>query len=320
MMKNSFKPIITVLFLISTLATVLMRSLACLTKLNYYTGYFSDSTLANASGWTVAAMTVLLLVSLAFRGERRELRASFRGPLVYIPAGVLAVAIFFLVADLIGRIIEAKSLTIQSILANPDLVTTLLSILLAIGAVAFCAASALIPTVRSSLRADLGMTAALFFASYAAHLFFRAGTPINHPAKIVDEMAYLAVAIFLLYETRISLGRVNWRCYTVFATISTVITAYASIPALIVYLAKGETISASIQQSLLLFAAFIFSASRLIHKMNLATDSPSGFATAIDAKESVPEEIDEVLAEEEDSLPQLSIEDIEEESERQDEE
>ena len=319
-MKNSFKPIITILFLISTLAAVLMRAFACLTKLNYYTGYFSDSTLADAAGWTVASMTVILVASLAFQSERLELRASFRSPLVYIPAGVLAVAIFFLAADLIGRITEVGIVPIQKILISADLVTALLTIILAIGAVGFSAASALIPTVRSALRANLGMAAALFFASFAAHLFFRGGTPINHPAKIVDEMACLAVAIFLLFETRISLGRVNWKSYTVFGAISTIITAYASIPALITYLVKGETVSASIQQSVLLFAAFIFSASRLIHKMNLVADSPSGFATAIDAKEIAPEEAVQETVEEEDSLPQLSIEDIEEEPERQSEE
>ena len=129
-------------------------------------------------------------------------------------------------------------------------------------------------------------------------------------------MAFLSIAIFLITETRVSLGRVSWRSYNVLASICAVLTAYSSIPAILTYLIKGETIAISIQQSTLLLAALIFSACRLIHTAKLDTGSPSGFVLAINSDENANKENDEALAVSKEDLAQISIEDIEEEPER----
>ncbi|MBR0449266.1 MAG: hypothetical protein IIX30_00435, partial [Clostridia bacterium] len=112
----------------------------------------------------------------------------------------------------------------------------------------------------------------------------------NAPAKITDEMAYLFAAVFFLYETRISLGRGKWRAYVTFGLIAAQLAAYSSIPALIVYFAKGEMISNSIFESVLTFTLFLFITSRLGMVSTLTPDKPCDVAAAIDAK---------ILAEEE---------------------
>lgn len=302
-------------------AAVTLRTIACLTELDYTTGLFADSTLARISGWIAAATAALLLILLPAKLEVFERRVSFRGPLTYLPSGVLGTALILSSVDLFGYVAAAlDGIFTRQLLSRWDCISALLTALLALCAAGYCIVSALIPTVRSNLRANLGMLAALGFACYTVHLFFRADSPLSNPAKTADEMAFLAAALFMLSETRLSLGRARWKDYFVFGSISAVLCAYSSIPALIIYIFTGEIISASIQQSILLLALTIFSALRLLGVAMLDKNRPSSFVTAINSDSLACEE-EPVLpeVEEQSELPQISIDDIEE-PERQGEE
>ena len=321
MKTTAQKLLITVPTVIFALGAIVLRTVACLFELDYKTGLFAGSTLSKVSGYTVAAVTILLLLLLAVKIEVTERRASFRGPLTYLPSGVLATALVLSAVNLIEYSAgELGNIFTRALLSRFDCLTALLVAVLALCGAGYCIASALIPTVRCSLRANLGMLAALGLAAFTVHLFFRTETPINNPAKVADEIAFLSAALFMLSETRVSLGRARWKDYFIFGAVSAVLSGYASLPALVTYITRGEVISASIQQSLLLFAFMLFSVLKLINALLLDRDRASSFVTAIDSDaivseaESEPKEDGELTA-----PPQLSIDDIEE-PERQGEE
>jgi hypothetical protein len=98
---------------------------------------------------------------------------------------------------------------------------------------------------------------------YAGHLFFSDALPINAPNKAVDQLSYLAVSIFFLYETRISLGRAKWRLYLTFGLIAVALTAYSAIPAIIFYFQSGGVVSRSLTENVLTLSLGIYIASRL---------------------------------------------------------
>ncbi len=321
MKTTAKKLLITVPTVIFALVAIVLRTVACLFELNYKTGLFADSTLSKVSGYTAAAVAILLLLLLAVKIEVTERRASFHGPLTYLPSGVLATALIISAVDLIKYVADALgNFFAHAMLSRFDCLTALVVAVFALCGAGYCVVSALIPTVRSSLRANLGMLAALGFAVYTVHLFFRTDTPLNNPAKVADEIAFLSAALFMLSETRISLGRARWKVYFIFGAVSSVLCGYASLPALITYIARGEVISASIQQSLLLFAFTLFSVLRLINAVMLDRDRPSPFVTAIDS-DTLASEADNEPEEDGERAepPQLSIDDIEE-PERQGEE
>ena len=91
----------------------------------------------------------------------------------------------------------------------------------------------------------------------------------------MEEMAYLFAAIFFLYESRISLGREMWRPYIAFGMLSALLTAYASIPAVITYLARGEIISSTFESAIFLLALTVFIMARLFLLVSVSYDGIS---------------------------------------------
>ena len=176
---------------------------------------------------------------------------------------------------------------------------------MALLSIGYFAAHALIPEVKSNLRAHLGMSAALFYASYAALLYFDTTLPINAPTKLADQVAYLLCALFFLFETRIALGREKWELYTTFGLIAAAACAYSSLPTVVLYVINGQMISASIYEMTLTLASFFFILSRLILMRRLKTDAPSPFVSLIRAVAKTTEEPtnDEELPEETEDEP-----------------
>ena len=310
-MKNSVRKLwISLPLLILAISAIVMRCIACFTELDYSTGYFRNSLLISIADYTVAAMVVLLLISLAMKADNPSLRPSFRGPLGYIPSGVAAVSLVFVIIELISYIIDGTGgLLTRELFSHPSYAVAALTVLLAICAIGYFAFSSLVPTARNLPRAEFGMLAALFFAFYTAYLYFAIGMKVNLPAKLLDEMVMLSVAIFLIQDTRVSLGREKWKPYFVFGAIAILLTAYSAIPTVIVYIFRGITVSESLPRTLLIFAMLIFTVCRLISASRLGEEKPSGFATAIDAPAG---NVREEEGDEEEDSPQISIEDIEE--------
>ena len=105
--------------------------------------------------------------------------------------------------------------------------------------------------------------------------------------------------MFFVGETRLSLGRESWRRYISFAFIGAIITAYSAIPNLIYYIARVESISLSIYETLLTLAFFAFITSKIFLTPMLMKDEKSGVVERIiAAAEARAEQLNPAPAEE----------------------
>ena len=271
------------LLFISIVVPSVLRTVAVMRDLDIGSGYFTGGkALINASGITVFAFLVLLFTySVAAKGEI-HLRASFSTPATYIPVGAVGAALIFFAADAYTRL-GALGIPVKELLAVKH-IPTIFNLSLTILAVAACVyfvTNAMIVEKSSSSRALFGICAVVFFALYAAFLYFDTALPLNAPNKIVDQMAYLAAAVFFLYEIRISLGRECWNLYVAFGFVASVLTAYSSIPSLVIYFAKGAVISNSIFETALTLSIFIFATSRTVLTLSLDEDRESDLVSLI---------------------------------------
>ena len=271
------------LLLISIVVPTVLRSIAVLRDLDYATGYFSGGKVfSTAAGISVTALSLLLLTyAVAAKGET-HLRASFATPATYIPVGAIGAALIFFAADAFARI-KSYGVPIRFLIASKNITATLyvLLTLLAILACVYFITNAMILEKASVSRASFGICAVLFFALYAAFLYFNTDLPLNAPNKIIDQMAYLAAAIFFLYEIRISLGRECWNLYIAFGFITSTLTAFSAIPSIIVYFTKEAVISNSIFETALTLSMFIFVTSRTALALQLDDDKESELVTLI---------------------------------------
>jgi hypothetical protein len=135
--------------------------------------------------------------------------------------------------------------------------------------------------------------------------------PLNAPNKAVDTVTYLFVAIFFLYEMRLSMGREKWKHYLAYGYIASLLTAYSSIPAIITYFLNGRTISNSIYETILTMALCLFITLRVLMCATLAEDKESDIVRhiregAIKREGEVAPKIEDA-PEEQDDENQLSI-------------
>lgn len=264
----------TVLITIITAAAVVLRTVACFKHLDASTGYFTDKPIIDVAGWLAFAAALIAASYIFVERGGRKLIFDYASPLNYVFAGTLGAALAFISyrcftifktsKDFIN---DHKNIYYYSGAVASERIVMIIALaaaILAAAAVMHFVLAALVQRRRDTRRADFGLVTVIFLALYAAYLYFSRSLPINSPCKITDEMAYLAAAIFFLYETRISIGREKWRRYCAFGMIAMTMTAYSAIPALLVYIFKGkQTISDSIYETMLTLALFLFIAARL---------------------------------------------------------
>ena len=254
--------IFIILMLLTTSVAVTLRSIACMNHLKNF-GYFENNTLITVSGIIIFISAAVLFSYIAF-ADKASLKPSFSSPSTYIPTGLVGVGLVFISRALFYYADTCASMTT----ATPEepnikVIMAIATGIFAILSIVHFFLNAFLAESKTNLRAYFSLCTVLFLGLYATFLYFNNDLPINAPNKIVDQMAYLFASIFFLYETRISLGREKWRGYVSFGLIAAMLTAYSSIPALIVYFAKGKVISASIEENVLSFALFIFILARL---------------------------------------------------------
>ncbi len=266
-----------------TAAAVTLRTIACFKYLDYSTGYFTDKLLIHISAGLAFGGAVLAVSYIFAERGGRKLIFDFTSSLNYVFAGTLGAALVFAAYRSFTVFKEArdfvnayKNLYYYASEVSSErivMVVSLIAAILALCSVFHFASAALGEKLRSTRRADFGLVTVLFFALYAAYLYFSRTLPINSPCKITDETAFLAAAIFFLYETRISIGREKWRRYCAFGMIALLLTAYSAIPSLLVYIFKGgQTISDSIYETLLTLSVFLFVGARLLLTARLTED------------------------------------------------
>ena len=311
--------------LVFLLFTVALRCIACLRDMNYANGYFEEKLLINVANTTLV-VAILFALSYGLAEERdKKFIFNFSSPLNYVFSGTLGIALLFFarhsytVFEKYKKLSEAnkfnsinkESIASAKILSYIALALTVLAIL---SVIHFILAT-LIVKLKDTRRADFGLITVIFLSLYATYLYFNNEMPINTPAKVIDQSAYLASALFFLYETRISIGRERWRAYRTFGFISILLTAYSSIPSLIVYIADGAVISNSIYETLLSFVLLLFIGARLVLTSLLREDAESKTVTLIKAafsertKEIFPNQTEEYDPETDEELEAIVLED-----------
>ena len=268
------------------LAATVLRTVALFLDYNIETGYFdSKSCIIIGNALLIAGVVVGLASAVLFR-EKMSFVASFDNAATYIPSGIVSAALLFVGADLFIDVVNLpeKLLSWES-LTDPAVLFMLALIATCIAAVGVFLFNALSDKRADHRRGAFCVVMIVFLTLYSAYLYFSTRLPLNAHVKITDQLAYMVAAVFFLFEARISLDRPLWRGYMAFGYIAALLTAYSSLPSLILYLIRGQVISASLYENVLTFTLFLFISARLILVTELHTDTTCACARMTDALE-----------------------------------
>ena len=263
------------MLLITVIATTL-RTVAVFLGVTPY-GFFTTPALSNVSAWFLVVGALIALCCALGARARCERVVSTKTALTYAPAAVLSLCFLFFGAERIPDALRFWRMTEISALT----VTAALLVILCAISVAYAIATCLIEAPVSDRRANLGMGCTLLFAVYAAFLYYDTTLPLNAPIKIADQMTYLALALYFLFEVRFSLGREKWGLYTAFGLIAGMMASYSAIPALLVYLIHGTVLSYSIAETILTLGALVFIACRLLLSDLVPENRPIPFVSEL---------------------------------------
>lgn len=312
--KGHIYSIYTIAFFLLTIAATALRTVACFNDLDEFGYYFESNLMINSSAIIAAASVVFFLSFIWCAREDIDLIPSYTSAANYIPAALVSAALAFLSVALF--VFSATSTTQGVFVKRLALVCAILALL----AIGYFVVSALYVTRRSIKRSYFGILVLIFICVYAALIYFHTLLPLNAVNKITDLMAYLAIAVFFIYETRLSLGREKWKLYIAFGFSAALLAAYSSIPALILFFAKERIISFTLYENVLTFTFFIFITFKLLLASRLIEDKPSPVVDALResaarrSKELMPDEPAQIVPDEleEENEYQISFDDVEE--------
>ncbi len=139
----------------------------------------------------------------------------------------------------------------------------------------------------------LNLCGALFCCAYTMFLYYEQSLPLNAEVKVLDEMAMLAVAVFLLMECRITLDRPMWKVRFLLGYAAFVMTATASIPALLYHFIKGESLFMGTVHPFLLFGFTIYVLAQLLQTEAGKAEPETGFFADLEHLSEEEEEQDD---------------------------
>lgn len=273
---------IIALFAVS-IAVITLRSYALFSFFNDATKYFDNKT-AITVGNLLVIFSVIAFTSYILLGDKEsDLIARTDNAATYIPTGLVCTAMIFMAVERFRfyateQTGSARSLSlISGILALLSVVSFFVSIFLDKG--------------HRSYKAAFSLCTVFFLIAYALFIYFnKNGHPINSQNKIVDQMAYLFSGAFFLYESRIHMGRAQWRPYISFGLCATLICLYSSVPSIILFLVNGTTVSDGMIESVLTLTLAIFIASRVIQWKTLTPNAECSAAKSISTLAAMREE------------------------------
>lgn len=265
--------IIPLLFVLP--AAVILRTFALFTSFNSITMHF-DEKIAITVGSILVAVATVGFLSYLFLGEKEQnLIARNDNAASYIPAGIVSTALLFIGVHSIKMAFGGYP---EGIISTLSLICGVLAFV----SVGSFFLSVFIERNDNLYKAAFNLCIVFFLAIYAALLYFdKAEHPTNSPNRFIDELAFLSSSIFFLYEARIPLGRAKWRGYVSFGLVATLLCAYSSIPALILYIANDYLISESLFENMLSLALMLFILSKVLQTKKLTVDSECDTAKSI---------------------------------------
>ena len=268
-----------------TIATVTLRTIALFLDLDEEMLYFNSQTLITAAVAIIAVLCIFALSYSFIPGQKMSPASSFVNPRTYIPSGLAAIATLFVGCELSSRVFSGLSEQGPKGESLLSIVLTLTTVLAFVSTANFFL-NVFFEKRQSRSRAAFCICTVLFFAFYAGYLFFSKNLPINSPNKATDQMAFISLSVFFLYETRISLGRPAWKPYVTFGMIAASLSLFSSVPSLIFYLASGANdiaiLSLSIAENVLTLVLGGYIISRLSLVLTLVPDETCETALAIE--------------------------------------
>lgn len=287
----------------SAFVTVLLRTLALFFD-RKDNGYFDRKIFTGiASGILLAFCAFALLCGIFHRYERVR-PADAHSPFIYLPSAFAALTVLLFLYRFYPKLEGFKS---DKILHG----AAVLAIVFGAFAFVYLFLRILIEAPLSSARALIGLGAALFTGLLAICLYFEKSLPLNHPAKLTDQVALLFASLFFLAEARSSLGRDKVALRTAMTMITALFSAYASFPILLYRAIAGECLSVDLSYALVLCGIFALSAGSLLLSGKKASAEQHPYIQAL--KESfenrekeispVAEQADEAVEETADEAP-----------------
>ncbi len=275
---------------ILTVAATTLRSIACVTNLDYSSGFFTSKSLITTAD-IIITITSLGMFSYLFVAPRISMIANFSTPETYVTTGVLGVATAFLGAKIFSyvSIISSYSERSDNMLFRKNIVTVICAVcaILAFTSILHHFFNAFITESKTEVRAYFAIATILFLGLYAMIIYLDPSLALGESTKTIRLTTFILASLFFVYEARISLGREMWRIYTSFGLVAASLSAYTSIPSLITFFTNDTLIShagrlsvASLEESIFLLAISIFITARLIITLRLQEDSENAFIKA----------------------------------------
>lgn len=252
------------LFILGSISSVTLRTVAFFRDLDVQTGYFTEKTLITIAG-AVTAGTCLILLLHAFSHTRKDStpKIRFDNATTYVPLGGLAASVLLLSYNILSETV--KSLSEGKSINNVYLVITIICCVLGLLSVGTFVMDLLIERVESQLRGAFTLCTVMFFALYSANVYFSDSMAENSQQKILTELAFIFASAFFLYEARISLGTQKWHAHAAFALAASVLLANASIPSLILLFVRGaDAVENNVYELAAMLAMTIFITARAV--------------------------------------------------------
>ena len=247
---------------------VVLRTVALFVGFDFTTGYFTDKLLNNISVTVVVTAIVLFSTFLIYKKDYKP-RVDIGAPRDYVASACVGVALVMVAFEIAFS--QSNLQSAPGTVGVGNIITAIAAALAAVAAFYF-ATSILFGKGAPLANAAFSIALMLYLVFYALMLYFNTLSPINSPAKLCDQMAYVSLAIFFIYETRILLERPMWRMYAVSGLCATLLSAYSALPSLIVYLVRGQVISHTISETVLTLSLFVFALIRTVSLLTAEED------------------------------------------------
>ena len=174
--------------LIATAVAISLRTVACITQLNYSNGFFSDRSLVNVSDAIITLCAIGMLSYIPF-ASRISLRASFSTGATYVPTGILAVASVFLGVKTVTQALTTSKYPLISIetltLKNPTALLGVLIVILSILSAVHLFFNAFITESKTTLRSYFAIATIALLAFYSMLVYLDGTLSINDSNKVL---------------------------------------------------------------------------------------------------------------------------------------
>ncbi|NLK39046.1 MAG: hypothetical protein GX303_02190 [Clostridiales bacterium] len=231
--------------LIVTIAFIFIRKEALAKFFEVETGfYLADASLPRVLHYGLFAVVVLYALAYLIPKLTKTAEFEMRPPSSFVVFSS-AFTGFILFAFILRGVREyLKIAKDRNLLKNPK-VFLIFIIILAIPAAMHFFSKITADGKQSDKRAILGLAPVFWCMSYIFVLYFDRSILINNPNKILTQLTFVAVALFLLFECRFPLGRPKSGAYLSSALIAQLLTGVNSMPNILYYFKNAEPLKIS---------------------------------------------------------------------------